>query len=191
MVPPKLIPQFQPQLCSRLPASALISHTPCTIYSGSHRSPPPNFPPPSSWLYPRPQIQQAFPENPQASPAQEAGRLVSGLLFYLSSSLSPCLMASFVATGLLPPSPPFLSVPPPGDHTDLSLPAPPHCFTPAPNPSRPFLGIHRTPAREGGLTAGLHLPLHFSKSSPQSHPQICSRPYAMVSPHSLYPPSGD
>lgn len=190
MVPPKLIPQFQPQLCSRLPASALISHTPCTIYSGSHRSPPPNFPPPSSWLYPRPQIQQAFPENPQASPAQEAGRLVSGLHFYLSSSLSPshgqlCSKGPAAAFPTLPLCPTSR-----GSHRSFP-PSPPHCFTPAPNPSRPFLGTHRTPAREGGLTADLHLPLHFSKSSPQSHPQFCSRPSAMASPHSLYPSSGD
>lgn len=46
-------------------------------------------------------------------------------------------MPSSVATGLLQPSPLFLSVPPPGDHTDLPS-QPPSLFYPSPQPQQAF-----------------------------------------------------
>lgn len=190
MAPPKLIPQSQPQLCSRPPASAVISHTPCAIYSGSHRSSPPNFPSPAHCFIPDPKSRGApWEPSGRSSPGGRQANFRPSLLPQLK--FKPLSHAQLCSN---PPAAAFPTLPlrptSRGSHRS-SPPSPPHCFIPAPSPSRHFLETHRTPAREGELTADLHLPLHSSKSSPQSHTQIRSRPSTVASPHSLYPSSGD
>ena len=76
------------------PAGAQLSPSLCIgevwipISSGSHSSLSPIFPLLFSLSYSSPQLQQAFPGNPGAAPASQAGRLTADLYLSFSSSKS-------------------------------------------------------------------------------------------------------
>lgn len=124
-------PSLIPSSAAEHPGSPLCSTAP--ILCGHNRSSPSNLPPPVS-SFPTPQLQQAFPANPQVMPVREPGRMLALLPLFLQTlfpslisfseaehpwqpSLSPCSYKLWI--------PQILS---------SDIPTPTHSFLPAPNP---------------------------------------------------------